>query len=143
MPFCQNCRIEYRSEFTHCADCGEQLIEKFIEKCAVCKKDLWEDGHKICDICHQLKCKSNKWIKTTKIFTWIAFGLIIIYGILEGVLWKPHSRHYWHPPYYPEKDFLTVAITIIVAFLLVGVIIIILDMARDIKTIRSNTQKKD
>jgi predicted amidophosphoribosyltransferase len=28
MSFCPNCRDEYRPEFTHCTECGAELVDE-------------------------------------------------------------------------------------------------------------------
>jgi DNA-directed RNA polymerase subunit RPC12/RpoP len=163
MLFCPICRVEYRSGFTNCADCGEQLVEKVTGKCAICGNDFskMSDDDIICDECHNKivlkraeKDRQNNdsqdytapsvslqpattsgWIKGMRIFAWIAFIAIIIGGIVMSVPFWGNSE--------PLQGLVIMVAGFVSAFLSVALIMIFLDMAEDIKAIRNNTRKKD
>lgn len=42
MPFCPQCRFEYRNDITLCSDCNQQLVDRLpVEKAAVAPDDSW------------------------------------------------------------------------------------------------------
>lgn len=42
MPFCPQCRFEYRNDITLCSDCNQQLVDRLpLEKAAVAPDDAW------------------------------------------------------------------------------------------------------